>query len=73
LLLLIFLPSTYTITAISWLPPLISQLFHTEHFAPFYSQAVFEHNIKSKELAMGHVSNAAHSTKKNLVNSKEKP
>ena len=24
--------STYTITAISWLPPLISQLFHTGHF-----------------------------------------
>ena len=26
------LPSTYTITAISWPPPLISQLFHTSHF-----------------------------------------
>jgi len=34
LLLLNFLPSTYTITAISWLPPLvISQLFfHSGHF-----------------------------------------
>ena len=31
LLLLIFLPLTYTITAISWPPPLILQLFHTGH------------------------------------------
>jgi len=27
-----FLPSTYIITVISWLPSLISQLFHTGHF-----------------------------------------
>ena len=41
-----FLPSTYTITAISWPPPLILQLFHTGHFKQgctfFYNQAVFE-------------------------------
>jgi len=46
LLLLNFLPSTHTITVISWVPPLISQLFHTGHFKQgltfFYSQAVFE-------------------------------
>ena len=32
LLLLKFLPSTYTITVISWPPSLISQPFHTDHF-----------------------------------------
>jgi len=45
LLLLKFLPSTYTNTAISWPPPLISQLFHICYFEQgctvFYSHAVF--------------------------------
>ena len=49
LLLIKFLPSTYTITAISWPPPLISQLFHTGHFEQgstfFYSQAVVEQSL----------------------------
>jgi len=32
-----FLPSTYTITAISWLPPLISQFFYDGHFEHGYT------------------------------------
>ena len=46
LLLLKFSPLAYTITAISWPPPLISQLFHSSQFEQgriyLYSQAVFE-------------------------------
>jgi len=39
-------PSTYTITAISWPPSLISKLFHTGHFlknraAPFFTARLF--------------------------------
>ena len=46
LLLLKFLPSTYTITAISWPPLRFHNFFHNGHFwtgpPVFYSQAVFE-------------------------------
>ena len=49
-----FLPSTYTITAISWLPPLILQLFHTGYFEQgctfIYSQALFEYISDTQSL-----------------------
>ena len=35
------LPSTYTITAISWLPPLISKFFHAEQGRTFLQPGCF--------------------------------
>ena len=43
-----YFPSTYTITAISWLPPLISQLFALTILngaAPFFTARIFEINL----------------------------
>ena len=56
-----FLPSTYIITAISWLSPLISQLFHTGHIVQgrtilkarlFLSRYIYMHTQWANKICM---------------------